>query len=76
MCKLGAYLTGKWKIRSATTDIRIMWDVALIQALIHPEWATVIQAPTPPENTPRKVTLYREIDADAMRDDYWNTVLP
>ncbi|QDT13076.1 hypothetical protein K239x_50920 [Planctomycetes bacterium K23_9] len=29
---------------------------------------------TPPENTPRKVWVYKSIDIQKMKDDYWRSV--
>lgn len=51
----------------------IMWDVALIEAIIHPEFARVEKVMTPPENTQREIYMYSSIDADKMRLDFWNS---
>ena len=75
MGKLGAHLTAKWKARFAEFENWVMWDLALIEALLHPEMATMKQCDTPPENKARKVWIYESIDVEAMRKDYWTTVL-
>ena len=72
---LGEYLTEKWKARFADSGTWIMWDLTLVQALLHPEFAESEKVTTPPENTQRKVWMYRSIDAEAMQDDYWKVVL-
>lgn len=72
---LGAYLTDKWKARFAESQMWTMWDLTLVQALLHPETATSEQVTTPPENTKRQVWMYNSIDAQAMQDDYWQVVL-
>lgn len=74
MGELGRYLTDKWKARFAGFDTWVMWDLALVQAIIDPKLAERRVVSTPPENEPRKVTLYESINADAMRRDYWKTI--
>ncbi|GAB5407305.1 MAG: hypothetical protein Aurels2KO_55360 [Aureliella sp.] len=73
--ELGAYLTAKWKARFAEFENWVMWDLALVQAAILPELATSEEVTTPPENVQRKVTVYRTIDATAMRENYWKVVM-
>lgn len=53
----------------------IMWDLALVQALITPELATYDRVRTPPENTKRKIYVYTQIDAPAMRTAFWDALL-
>ena len=76
MGELGEYLTRKWNARFADSKTWVMWDLALVQAVLHPDMATTKQVLTPPENTQRTVTVYDSIDAEAMRRDYWSVVLP
>ncbi|WP_319592393.1 nucleoside hydrolase [uncultured Draconibacterium sp.] len=49
----------------------IMWDLALIEAILHPEFATLEKGLTPPENIQREINIYSKIDANAMRKDFW-----
>lgn len=63
-------LSSRWDKVNAG-DSWIMWDVALIEAIIHPEFAEVEKVLTPPENTQRKINMYTDIDASKMRDDFW-----
>ncbi|MDW3195222.1 MAG: nucleoside hydrolase [Cytophagales bacterium] len=49
----------------------IMWDVAIIEALAHPEWATTQTFLTPPENTPREIKIHTSIDTQQMEADFW-----
>ncbi|HKK77182.1 MAG TPA: nucleoside hydrolase [Saprospiraceae bacterium] len=48
-----------------------MWDLALIEAILHPEMATVKKRRVPPENGRRKIWVYTAIEDDAMRSDFW-----
>jgi purine nucleosidase len=75
MGELGAYLTEKWLARFADSKTWVMWDLALVQALLHPEWATERQVDTPPENRRRKVWVYETIDAEKMQAGFWRSVL-
>jgi inosine-uridine nucleoside N-ribohydrolase len=75
MGELGAYLTRRWKARFPDAKTWIMWDVALIEALIHPELAGEEQVVPPPENRQRKIWAYRTIDVDRMRADFWQAVM-
>ncbi len=53
---------------------RIVWDLALIECMIHPELASETSIPTPPENTPREVQVYTSINAPAMRTDFFDSM--
>ena len=74
----GQYLLDRWATypRWWTQDDPakrrwIMWDVAVIEALAHPEWATLDTLPAPPENGGRPIGIYTAIDTAAMQADYW-----
>jgi inosine-uridine nucleoside N-ribohydrolase len=53
----------------------IMWDLALIQALLTPDLATHKDVRTPPENTKRKIQVYTEINAPAMEKEFWQSLI-
>nr|WKN35118.1 nucleoside hydrolase [Tunicatimonas sp. TK19036] len=48
-----------------------MWDLALIEAIINPELATLEEGSTPPENTPRTINIYTHINAPKMEAAFW-----
>jgi purine nucleosidase len=52
----------------------IMWDVAIIEALIHPERATKESFSTPPENLSRQIQIYTKIDTKGMEADFWKSL--
>lgn len=52
----------------------IMWDLAIVEALIHPELSTTKQFMTPPENTERMITIHTSIDKNKMEADFWEVV--
>ncbi len=74
MGKLGKYLTAKWNARFAEFDTWIMWDLALVQAILDTSLASRRKVTTPPENETRSITLYDSISADAMRENYWSVI--
>jgi inosine-uridine nucleoside N-ribohydrolase len=53
---------------------RTIWDLSIIEALVHPEWATKVLVTTPPENTRRQVYVYSEIEAESMIADFYKTI--
>jgi len=73
---LGEHLTTKWKARFAEFENWVMWDLALVEAVLDPTMANTREVTTPPENMQRKVRLYESIDVQAMRADYWSVVFP
>ncbi len=64
-------LADRWRTHNPNDKTRVMWDLALVMAYMNPDWATVSQVMTPPENKPRIVNIYTEIDADTMESDFW-----
>ncbi len=63
-----------WTSEDPENNRWIMWDVALIEALIHPEWSEKKKFTTPPENTQRTIEIYTWIDAQSMTEDFWTTL--
>ena len=51
-----------------------MWDLALIEAVLHPDLAVLETRGTPPENTPRPVSVYLDIDEAKMQQSFWRTL--
>ncbi|MDZ7317413.1 MAG: nucleoside hydrolase [candidate division KSB1 bacterium] len=49
----------------------IMWDLALVIAYFHPEFAKEEAVTTPPENRARSVWVYTDIDAERMENHFW-----
>lgn len=66
-----SYLYERWYTQDPEGPHRIMWDLALIAAIIHPHMATEHTVVAPPENGGRPVNVYTAIDAVAMYDDFW-----
>jgi len=64
-------LAARWLSHSPDSTSWIMWDVALIEALLRPELATQGRFTTPPENAQRTIHVYTSVDEAAMRADWW-----
>ncbi len=68
------YLTARWLSHAPQNKEWIMWDLALIEALAHPEWAEEKEVYTPPENEQRLIHVYTGINREAMLKDWWDVV--
>ena len=67
-------LADRWRTHNPQDKTRVMWDLALVMAYIHREWATVSSVMTPPENTPKMVKVYTQIDAEKMKEEFWRVL--
>lgn len=67
-------LAARWAEVNAGTSW-IMWDLALVQAIITPGLVTTKKVKTPPENTRRKIQVYTQINAPAMETEFWQSLL-
>ncbi|WP_169974134.1 nucleoside hydrolase [Tautonia rosea] len=79
-------LVDRWETfpRTANRETKTMWDLALIEAVLRPELATPVVVGAPiihdadrveqfPDN-PRRVTVFKAIDAEGMRRDFWDAI--
>lgn len=78
--ELGDYLVDRWETyqrwwtqEDPEKKRWIMWDVAIIEALIHPEWTKAEEFWTPEENTRRKVKIYTWINTRKMEQGFWDS---
>lgn len=78
---IGDYLVDRWKTFDRWFDKEdldkerwIMWDVAIIEALIHPAMAQKRFFSTPPGNTLRQIEAYTTIDTSAMKADFFRAM--
>jgi len=54
---------------------RTIWDLALIQAVIYPDWAEEVKVKTNKTKDDRLIWMYKNIDADKMREEFFAKVL-
>jgi len=67
-------LATRWLSHSPDAEERIIWDLAMVQALMNPAWATERKVKTPPENRQRDIWVYTDIDEAGMIADWWGIV--
>ncbi|MDX2267564.1 MAG: nucleoside hydrolase, partial [Bryobacter sp.] len=67
----GELLAARWKQHAPGAGRWVMWDLAAVDWLLHPEWVKSEEQSTPPENRARKVRVATGIEAAKMRDDFW-----
>ena len=53
---------------------RTIWDLAVITCLIDPGFGEEITVKTPPENTLREIHVYRKIDGDGIRREFFTAL--
>lgn len=75
------YLVNRWETYERWFDKEdlkkekwIMWDVAIIEALIHPHLAIKETFTTPTENTRRYIKAYTSIEVEDMKKDFWKSL--
>lgn len=54
---------------------RTIWDLSLIEAMIHPEYSEKVKITTSKEKGNRGIWIYKNIDAEKMRADFYKTIL-
>ncbi|MEM9885996.1 MAG: nucleoside hydrolase [Bacteroidota bacterium] len=70
------YLLNRWYMHlDGSRKERVIWDLALIEAIIHPDWAEQVQVKTSKENGNRMIWYYKDIEEDKMRTDFFETTL-
>ena len=74
--ELTDYLLDRWYNHvDAGIKERTIWDLALIQAIIFPEWAKEVKISTSKDRGDREIWMYQDIDAKKMRDEFFATTL-
>lgn len=63
-----------WTKEDQAKEKWIMWDLAIIEALIHPHLAVKETFTTPPENTKRYIKAYTSIEVEEMKKDFWKAM--
>lgn len=79
-------LVDRWETfpRTAKQKSKVMWDVALIEAILRPKLASPVVVGAPrihdaetveqnPNNS-RRVTVFEAIDAEGMASDFWKAI--
>lgn len=78
------YLLKRWNTFRPERELWTMWDIALVEAILRPELATVQTTGAPivrgirqveqfPDN-PRRITVWADIDETRMLEDFWQVL--
>lgn len=54
---------------------RTIWDLAIIDAVIHPDWVEEVKITTSKENYSRLIHYIKDIDEDKMRNEFFEKVV-
>ena len=57
-------------------DMLVLWDLALVEAYLKPEYVKIEDRNVPPENGNHNIKVYISIEADKLYDDFWNYINP
>jgi inosine-uridine nucleoside N-ribohydrolase len=68
------FLVDRWQEKSRGKKQLIVSDVALIEAIIRPDFVKEEQTNTPPENRNRHVYVYTLMKKEFMNIDYWKAI--
>ncbi len=72
---LGDYLVDRWANHlDGLRKSRWIWDLALIEAMIHPEWTEEIQITTAKEFGAKRIHIYRTLNGVAVKQDFFDTL--
>jgi hypothetical protein len=67
-------LKQRWEETNPQDKVRTLWDLALVEAYLLPDKATIQDVLTPPENTGRLLKVYSKLDEKALTDDFWRVI--
>jgi inosine-uridine nucleoside N-ribohydrolase len=79
--KIGKHALGKFLMKRWIDHIdgsrrnRILWDLALVSVFIHPEMGTTKVITTSKDSGNRPITFYETIDAKAIYNDFYKSLL-
>jgi len=63
-----------WKDEDPNKKEWTMWDVAIIEALIHPEFTKTEMLKGPEPNNGELINVYTEIDVESIKLSFWNAI--
>lgn len=67
-------LENRWREQNPQDKTRVMWDLALVQAYLLPQYAEVLTVNSPPENKTITVKIFSKINKEALVDDFWTSL--
>ncbi|RPA70095.1 nucleoside hydrolase [Cyclobacteriaceae bacterium YHN15] len=67
-------LADRWREQNPQDKTRVMWDLALVQAYLLPQYSETLLVNSPPENKSFTVRIFSKIDRDALMEDFWRVL--
>lgn len=70
---ISAFIKERWEaiVEGHNWTSWTMWDLALVYAVICPQWAEEKVVNTPPENKQREIYIYSDISSKLMAEKFW-----
>ena len=73
--ELGDFLCDRWVTHlDGLRKNRVIWDVALIEAIVHPEWADTQTIQASKDFGHKTIHYYSDIEADKMKAEFFREV--
>jgi len=67
-------LKHRWLEQNPQDEMRVMWDLALVEAYLNPDLAKIETVTTPPENIQRPLKAYISINEKEIAIDFWKSL--
>jgi purine nucleosidase len=67
-------LADRWREQNPQDKTRVMWDLALVQAYLLPQFSETLLVNSPPENKSFTIRIFSKIDKDALMEDFWRVL--
>ena len=67
-------LADRWREQNPQDKKRVMWDLALVQAYLLPQFSEILLVNSPPENKSFTVRIFSKIDRDALMEEFWRVL--
>lgn len=67
-------LADRWREQNPQDKTRIMWDLALVQAYLLPQYSETLLVNSPPESKTFTVKIFSKIEKEALMEDFWEVL--
>ncbi|MEO0471356.1 MAG: nucleoside hydrolase, partial [Bacteroidota bacterium] len=72
---LGDFLCDRWYQHLDGLRVkRWIWDLGIVGAMIHPEWAKSVEITTSKDNGSRVIHYYQQVDGEKIKADFFQTL--
>ncbi|WP_373493084.1 hypothetical protein [Aquiflexum sp.] len=67
-------LADRWREQNPQDKTRVMWDLALVQAYLLPQYSETLLVNSPPESQTFTVKIFSKIEKEALMEDFWEVL--